>query len=165
MDVANEVNQNQSQTKDVLRTLACKLIESMGFQADVGVDEHVLEDEAVHIVSVRSPQELGVLIGKNGQNIGAIEHVLRLMAYKEIPKNLSVVLDINDYRKSRASFIVDQARVVAARVEATKKAEALSPMSSYERRLVHVELASRVNLITESVGEEPKRRVVVRSLL
>jgi len=61
--------------------------------------------------------------------------------------------------------VVEKALEVAHRVRISKKAEALVPMSSYERRLVHVELASYADLETESIGEEPKRRIVIKPLI
>ena len=157
--------ETQQSINEELKEITSNVINQLGFEAEISISQQDLRGEIMNIVSIYSPQELGILIGKNGQNIKAIEHIVRLLAYKTSPSFGSVVVDINDYRKSRASFVVGQARAVADRVQATKKAEALSPMSSYERRLVHVELASYASLITESIGEEPKRRVVVRPLL
>ena len=75
------------------------------------------------------------------------------------------MVDLNDYRKLRARQVVEKAVEAAHRVRVSKKAEALIPMSSYERRLVHVELASYVDIETESIGEEPKRRIVIKPLI
>ena len=106
-----------------------------------------------------------MLIGKNGQNLGAFEHLVRLVASRRLANpesDLHFIVDINDYRKSRTDYLIGVAKDVAQRVIQTQRAEALSPMSSYERRLVHTELASYREIQTESVGQEPRRRIVVK---
>ena len=113
-------------------------------------------------VSLYISDNAKILIGKNGEALKALEHVLRLsMSKDEAP---SILLDINDYRKSRVNFLVDLAKEAVSRVRSTQKAEALVPMSSYERRVVHMELASCMDISTESIGEDPHRRVVVKPL-
>lgn len=109
-----------------------------------------------------------MLIGRNGQNLNAFEHVIRLIVSKQIghqdDAQKSFVIDVNDYRKSRARYILEVAREAAQRVISNQKAEILLPMSSYERRLVHMGLASYKEVQTESIGEEPRRRVVIKPL-
>ncbi len=150
--------------EDILVTTTAGILKMMDFDARVELLKNDLEGSTLHVVSIQSENDLGMLIGKNGQNIKAMEHILRLLTFKKLPEDASFVLDVNDYRKSRASYIVEQAKTVSERVRETKRAEALFPMSSYERRLVHMELASCADIVTESVGEEPNRRVVIRSL-
>ena len=77
-------------------------------------------------------------------------------------EELNLILDVNDYRKSRAIYLIDLAKQAVNRVRNTQKAEALLPMTSYERRVVHMELASCPDIATESIGEEPYRRVVIK---
>ena len=75
------------------------------------------------------------------------------------------MVDVNNYRKARANYLIETAREAAQRVIQTQKAEALSPMTSYERRLVHTELAGYKEVQTESIGQEPHRRIVVKPLI
>ena len=72
---------------------------------------------------------------------------------------------LNDYKKSKAQYAIELARAALARVRNSQKAEALIPMSAYERRVVHMELASCPDIITESIGEEPQRRIVIKPFL
>ncbi len=74
----------------------------------------------------------------------------------------NIVADVNDYRRSRTSYVVNLAKEAVMRVRSTQKAEALLPMSAYERRIVHMELASCPDIATESIGAEPQRRIVVK---
>ena len=112
-------------------------------------------------VSIYTPEDAKFLIGRNGQTLKALEHIVRLMFVKEA-ENLSFVLDVNDYRKSRSIYLIELAKQAVGRVRNTQKAEALLPMTPYERRVVHMELAAHPDIATESIGEEPYRRVVIK---
>ena len=115
-------------------------------------------------VSVTVP-EGKVLIGKGGQNLKALEHVLRLMWGRQRPDEArGLVLDVNGYRQEVAAELATNVREIALRVRETRSPEALRPMTSYERRIVHTELATFSDLASESVGQEPHRRVVIRPL-
>ena len=110
-----------------------------------------------------------MLIGKNGQNLNAFEHLIKLIVNRktsgdEDQKRNVFVVDINDYRKTKAKYVLGLARSAAQKVISSRRAEALLPMSAYERRLVHTELATYKELQTESIGEEPHRRIVIKPL-
>lgn len=156
---------DKTEQSSFLKEILQALLSQMGF-AGVAVEVFTHDkDPQQKIVSLLSDQDLSMLIGRNGQNLSALEHLARAMAFKKDPQQANFSLDINDYRRSKARFIVQNAVEVANRVRSTQKAEALLPMSAYERRLVHVELASCPDVETESIGEEPQRRVVVRPLV
>lgn len=159
-----EILGEKPEQDEEIRSIVKDVITSLGYSAAVIEVFENEKDPTLKVVAVSSEEDLSLLIGKNGQNLKAIEHVARLLAFKKNPERANFVMDINDYRKSRARFVVQHAVEVANRVKESKKAEALAPMSSYERRLVHIELASYPDVETESIGEEPKRRVVVRPL-
>ena len=112
--------------------------------------------------SIHTPDHARLLIGKDGQNIRSLEQVLKAMFLKKITDVDNITVDVNDYKKSRASYVINVAREVITRVRSTQKAEALFPMSSYERRIVHMELAACPDIATESIGAEPNRRIVVK---
>jgi spoIIIJ-associated protein len=145
------------------------LLKRIGFEAEIKILDDGFNNNALPVVSIESEKDLSMLIGKNGQNLSAFEHLVRLIVFRknnsEESKDLNFIVDVNDYRKSRARYILDLARTAANRVIISQRAEALSPMSSYERRLVHTELASNKDIQTESIGEEPRRRIVIKPLL
>ena len=168
---------NQEQKQQIIE-VAKDILSRVGLEADVKmIDAPCPPDKpgagiggALPVISIESDNDLSMLIGRNGQNLNALEHVIRLIAARklgagETSKDWNFVLDINDYRKAKSQYILDIARQTAGRVISTQKAETLLPMSSYERRLVHTELASFTEIQTESIGEEPRRRVVVKPLL
>ena len=76
----------------------------------------------------------------------------------------SVFIDVNNYRKEREKIIIELAKAAARKVAATQKEVSLPVMNAYERRLVHLELSSRPDVATESVGEAKERYVVVKPL-
>ena len=168
MSTKKLMSENQNQNLTILESAAKDVLEKLGYQASINIFSNE-KDPTLKIVSVNSNEDLSVLIGKNGQNIKALEQIIKALYFKRaftsLEQTVSFTVDVNDYRKFRAKQIIEKALEVANRVATSKKAEALSPMSSYERRLIHVELASYPDLETESVGEEPERRVVIRPLV
>jgi spoIIIJ-associated protein len=121
-------------------------------------------DDAGHGVTVNlTAAENGrFLIGKGGQNLRALETVVRSMISRGAPRPVPLTVDVNDYRKQQQEELVSHIHEIAGRVRETRKAEALNPMTAYERRIVHTELAVYHDVVSESVGQEPHRRVVVR---
>ena len=93
-----------------------------------------------------------------------LDHLVKLMAKKKEGEPV-VFIDINNYRKEREGIILEIARGAARKAVATKEEITLPTMNAYERRLIHVELASRPDIKTESVGEGKNRYVVVKPIL
>ena len=137
-----------------------KLVGFMNLECQVELREQKDERKAL-VVSIFTPEDAKFLIGRNGQNLKAMEHIVRMMFVKNT-EDLSLVLDVNDYRKSRSMYLIDLAKQAVTRVRNTQKAEALVPMTAYERRVVHMELAACPDVATESIGEEPYRRIVIK---
>jgi spoIIIJ-associated protein len=166
---------NEDIKKEIVETTK-DLLQRIGFEGEVSITENgysvagttaVSTENGFFTVAIDSEKDLSILIGKNGQNLNAFDHIVRLviarrLATAEDKSPLNFIVDVNDYRKSKTNYLVEVARNVARRVIQTQKAEALLPMSSYERKLVHTELASYKEVQTESIGQEPRRRIVVK---
>ncbi len=149
------------QNKEKISETVKKIVGFMNLDCQVEVREESGPESKVIMVSVYTPDNARFLIGKNGQNLKAFEHLVRSMLLKNKDAQ-SIVIDVNDYKKSRASFVVDVAKQAVSRVRNTQKAEVLTPMSAYERRIVHMELAAYPDVATESIGDEPQRRIVIK---
>jgi len=155
--------------EDAVATIK-KMVSFMNIECQVEAREESSDshEEGAVVVSVQTLDDARFLIGKNGQNLQAMEHVLRAMLIKPASssggdsKEGTIILDVNDYKKSRADYLIDVAKQTVARVRNTQKAEALFPMSAYERRIVHMELAACPDIATESIGAEPQRRVIIK---
>ncbi|PJE50399.1 MAG: hypothetical protein COV29_04495 [Candidatus Yanofskybacteria bacterium CG10_big_fil_rev_8_21_14_0_10_36_16] len=156
-----------NESDNLVVDLTKKLLGFLGFDKNSEVEAHNNDDGV--LVSITSNDKMGLLIGKNGQNINAIEHLIRTLINKKQSSEqldkftpIRFSLDINDYKKIRSQQVINTARDVANRVSQNRRSEAMYPMNSYERRLIHSELASYNDIETESVGEEPRRRVVIK---
>ncbi len=111
-------------------------------------------------------KEAGLLIGEGGQNLFALSHVLKRLVESEFKKRelerIQFLLDVNGYQIKRIEELKNTARINAQRVRYFKKEISLEPMNSYERRIVHSFLTEYPDITTESTGEEPNRRVVIK---
>ena len=103
-----------------------------------------------------------ILIGERGQTLFEIQHLLKAILKRKIKENFYIDLDINDYKKKKIDYLKEMARSSADEVALTKKEKILPAMPAYERRIIHLELADRSDVTTESIGQEPERRIVIR---
>ena len=102
------------------------------------------------------------LIGEKGETLNEIQHLLNAILKKKIKDDLFLDLDIAGYKGRKIKYLKELAKSVADEVALTKKEKILEPMPAYERKIIHLELASRSDVTTESIGKEPKRRVVIK---
>lgn len=103
-----------------------------------------------------------ILIGQGGQTLFEIQRFLRTVLNKKLQKIFYFNLDINDYKKKKIEYLKDLAKDLADHVALTKEEKALSPMPSYERRIIHAELSQRTDVATESQGDGPDRHIVIK---
>ena len=103
-----------------------------------------------------------ILIGKNGKNIAALQLLIRQMVNTKLNKPISIMLDVGNYKERRAKSITYLARKLAVEAYKTKTEVTMDSMNSDERRLVHEALANDKYVYTESIGEEPNRKVVIK---
>lgn len=104
----------------------------------------------------------GLLIGRHGETLEALQHLLRLLVSKEQEEFVPLVLDIAGYRASRRQELATLARNLAEKVKNFGGSEALPSMSAYERRQIHLILQDIAGIESASEGEEPYRRIVIR---
>ena len=105
--------------------------------------------------------ELGYLIGYRGETLYALQNILTAVAGKDINNKVRVVLDIEGYKAKREKTLEDLAEKVARTVVKTRKSITLEPMQPYERKIIHTKLQENNKVETNSIGEEPRRRIVV----
>lgn len=95
--------------------------------------------------------------------VSDLERIINLLAKKHGIEE-TVFIDVNNYRKERENIIVELAKAAARKVLLTKEEVRLPAMNGYERRLVHMELATRPDVKSESIGEDPERCVIIKPL-
>ena len=108
-----------------------------------------------------SNENLGFLIGYRGETLYAFQSILSAIAGKEIDKKVRVILDIEGYKAKREKTLEELAEKVAKTVIKTRKPVRLEPMQAYERKIIHSKLQQNDKVQTESIGEEPNRRIVI----
>ena len=106
-------------------------------------------------------ENLGFLIGYRGETLYAFQNILSAIAGKEIDKKVRVILDIEGYKAKREKTLEELAEKVAKTVIKTRKPIKLEPMQAYERKIIHSKLQQNDKVQTESIGEEPNRRIVI----
>ena len=108
-----------------------------------------------------SNENLGFLIGYRGETLYAFQSILSAIAGKDIDKKVRVILDIEGYKAKREKTLEELAEKVAKTVIRTRKPVKLEPMQAYERKIIHSKLQQNDKVQTESIGEEPNRRIVI----
>jgi spoIIIJ-associated protein len=140
------------------RTVLAALLDKMGIEADVKLDDR----PGLESLEIEGP-DLGVLIGRGGENLVALQQIVSAMTSKQVGRSVHVPVDVEGYRRRREDQLREIAQRVAGRVRATGQAVTLEPMLAYERRIVHLAVQDQPGLKTESVGMDPNRRVVISS--
>lgn len=134
------------------------IVEKMGIQAEY---EGSFEDETVKVVINGDPDEVGLLIGRRGETLDAIQYLTSLVVNKEEEDYLRVTVDTENYRKKREETLVKLAKRMASLAIKTRKNINLDPMNPNERRIIHSALQDYKNVTTYSSGQEPNRYVVI----
>ena len=110
-------------------------------------------------IKTETPQ---ILIGERGQTLVEAQRLLKSILRRKIDKNFYIDLDVNGYKKKKIEYLKELARTSADEVALNRKEKVLVSMPAYERRIIHLELGDRKNITTESIGQEPERKVVIK---
>jgi spoIIIJ-associated protein len=136
------------------------LMGHLGFDAHVEVAAD--ETSRLNVVANGDDREsLGALIGRKGERLSSLQHLVNLMLSKEMGAWTRVLVDVEDYRGRRERQLRELAERAADRVVETGKMLQLEPMPALERRWIHLTLRDNPAVVTQSIGEEPNRRVVL----
>ena len=137
-----------------------QLLVHIGFDARVDVETG--ETSRLNVLGAESErEELGALIGRKGERLSALQHLVNLMLSRQMGAWTRVLVDVEDYRGRRERQLREIAERAAARVVETGKMLQLEPMPALERRWIHLALKGNADVVTQSIGEEPNRRIVV----
>jgi len=138
------------------------ILEKMHVNANVAVRLGESDtDRAQTILIDIEGNDLSFLIGRKSETINALQFVTSLIVGRELGHWTPLQIDVQHYRKRREDELRKLAKRIAEQVESTGKKQILEPMPPNERRIIHIELRENPNVITESIGEEPRRKVTV----
>jgi len=147
---------------DKAEDVVSKLIHLLGMKAQVSAhyDESSMDDRRNILVDVRG-EDLSALIGRHAETLNAFQYVASLIVGKESQQWVQLIIDVEGYRARREKQIRQLALRLAEQVIKTGRKTTMEPMPSSERRVVHLELRGHPAVTTESMGEEPYRKVVI----
>jgi len=120
----------------------------------------VLSDEIPLDLNIKG-DDLGILIGRQGQTLAALEHITKLMVAGRLKAWLPLNVDVAGYKKHRRDSLQKLALYLAEQVKSRRRAITMEPMPADERRIVHITLADNPDVTTQSIGEGENRKVVI----
>lgn len=144
-----------------------RLLSVMGFEATAVQCRHrppTTDQPEALLIYIESGLTGKVLIGPQGSHLNALQHLVRMLLRRQLLKELYIAVDVNGYRARREQSLLHLAESAAQRAQHTGRTVVLQPMSAADRRVLHTALAARGDITTESLGDEPNRRVVVRPI-
>jgi spoIIIJ-associated protein len=159
--------ENQKLVKEAI----IELIGVMGVETEV--DEERIEDAGdgreVYTVNLKT-EDPNLLIGQYGSNLQSFQHLVGIIIRRRFfdqgggleDEVIKFNVDVNNYKKQKKESLMKLADTMANQVIYSKNSVALRPMSAYERKVIHMEISTRKNLATESVGEDITRRIIIK---
>jgi spoIIIJ-associated protein len=147
---------NKEEAREVVRGFLRELVSKMGLEVTLSVEE----EEGV-VRCTLDGKDAGVLIGRKGDTLEALEVLVRALLTRRGLGETPLEVDVSGYRKRREEALRKLAERMARKVLQEKKKVRLAPMSARERRIIHTALKNYPEVTTYSIGEEPHRRVVI----
>lgn len=147
-----ELEEAKKYVEEFLNEFIVKMPEGTNFTTKI--------EEKCLYVSING-KNVGNLIGYRGEALYALENILKAIANKKSENRVILRLDIESYKEKRIKTLEDLASKKAKIVEKTGKMITLEPMKAYERKIIHSVLQENPNVVTRSIGQEPKRRIVI----
>ena len=159
--VKKEINLSQEEQDIAVKNVEEFLKEFLNkLEKDEKIEYSIKADKSGVYVNIND-KNLGYLIGYRGETLYALQNVLSAIAGKKIENKVRVFLDIESYRAKREKTLEELAEKISKTVIKTKKPITLEPMQAYERKIIHSKLQNKELVTTKSIGEEPRRRVVI----
>lgn len=163
--VVMEMAEKQSDIFEVARNVLEKLLELMDIPASVTLShEFTAEDEDGTTSSIGlniEGEDLGILIGRRGQTMAALQHIVRLIVACQTQVRIPIIIDVEGYKRRRCEGLRALAIRLAEQVKTKKMPFTMEPMTAFERRVIHLALADHPDVTTESTGMGEARKVVI----
>ena len=146
---------------DTSEAIISKLLYHMGLEAQVSAHYGEPRDDRRPIMVDVRGSDLGILIGRHGETLDSFQYIAALMIGKETGQFVRLIVDVEGHRDRRERQLRQLARRMAEQVLKTGRKLTLEPMRPAERRIIHLELRDHPAVTTESVGEDPHRKVTI----
>lgn len=155
--------ENKSISKDKLKKIeesAVKLLSLMGSQAKVDVSSD--EGNQAVLIDLDTDEETGLLIGRQGETLTAIQTILGMIARRDFGEWVRITVNVGDYQEKQESRLKDLALQTAQRAKETGEPQYLYNLTANQRRIIHLTLSEDKELETESQGEGKDRYLIIR---
>jgi len=158
-EFADEFEKAKYKALRIVKTLLAKMKVKASVSARImePEDDH---DEQMVIVEITG-KDLSILIGRRAETLNALQYITSLMLNQQLDHWMPLIIDVQGYRFRRERQLRQMARRAADQVVATSRKQVLEPMPPNERRIIHIELRYHPFVTTESVGEEPTRKITI----
>ena len=161
-NMTEPANLDLTDVEEVVKETVLELLEKMDVQAGVSVQKVYQEDEEREVIYVNiEGSDLSFLIGRRAETLNALQYITSLMVNKKLNQWVPLQLDIQNFRHRREVELQKLARRMAEQVISTGRRQCLEPMPANERRIIHMELRKNDLVYTESIGEEPNRKICI----
>jgi len=140
--------------------LAADFIHKVCQSISVKADTQVSKDGEHWHIDITGP-ELGILIGRRGDTLDALQYLTNLAVAKQLSERVRIIVDVEGYRLRREETLVRLAKRLSEKVKRTGTRIVLEPMNPHERRIIHTSLQDEARISTFSEGDDPNRRVVI----
>jgi spoIIIJ-associated protein len=167
VEPASDISEEALQSLDdnllfISRQTVAEMLEMMNVKAKVEVRYGEPDEEGQKPVNLDiRGSDLAVLIGRRAETLNALQYLANLTVSKKVEHWVQIVIDVEGYRARREQQLRQMARRIADQAIRTGRRQVLEPMASYERRIVHLELRDHPRVLTQSIGEEPARKVTI----
>jgi spoIIIJ-associated protein len=148
--------------KKVLKEVTTEILEKLNIEGNIFIVTDAMPDNDESVCVQIQSKDSGFLIGKAGNNLFALQHLIRILVSKRLEERINFIVDVNSYVENQREDIIEKAANAISEVKSTGKEIELSPMNSYERRLVHIKVSQKDFVESESVGEGLERRVLIK---
>lgn len=144
--------------QEMIKNEIAHILVSMGFAFET-IEAH---QGSASRFSVHMTEDARMLIGERGNNLAALEYLVKRIVRRQSGQEVKFTLDVNDYRMKRLECLKQDVKNASRQVRVYNREMPLRPMSAFERRIVHLLLAEYPDITTESVGQGDERRVVIK---
>lgn len=161
-----EIGNTQDESVVIARSILEKMLSLMGMEATVAPSEEFPVESDSGFTSFASlniqGEDLGILIGRRGQTLAALQYMVRLLACHQMQTQVPIIIDVEGYKRRRYESLRALAHRIADEVKTRRRPFILEPMPAFERRIIHLTLANHPDVDTESTGFGEGRKIVIK---
>jgi len=154
--------EGDAELEDLVYELLSQMLQKLDIEAEIELswlDDQEDGESPLNLNVVG--EDLGILIGRNGETLASIQYLIRLMVNQELHRWKNIVIDVDGYKQRRAEQLSQLAHRLAEQVVSSGRPASLEPMPASERRLIHIALRDHEQVYTASIGEDSRRKVQI----